>query len=146
MSQTKKQNTKWLTSTFWALVEMWKWTKVQQSPHGHRQRAAIYVSRRMKTQQLFIFSQFIQVQTHKCIFYVSACQQTLWNVAHWAFKCEFSTKEDFPLFFSFFPPLCFKATLRCLSSHSIRKLLMATFILYKGSLFALASLSILLWT
>lgn len=101
----QKKNTKWLTSTFWALVEMGKWTKVQQSPHGQRQRAAIYVSRRIKTQQLFIFSQFIQVQTHKCIFYVSACQQTLWNVARWAFKCEFSTKEDFPLFFSFFSPL-----------------------------------------
>lgn len=39
-----------------------------------------------------------------------------------------------------------KATFRCFSNHAVPKLLMATFILYKGSLFGLASLSILLWT
>lgn len=39
-----------------------------------------------------------------------------------------------------------KATFRCFSNHAVPKLFMATFILYKGSLFGLASLSILLWT
>lgn len=80
---------------------MQKWTKVQQSHRGQCQIAAIYASRRIKTQQLFVFGQFIQVQKHKCIFRV--CQQTLWNVAHWAFL----PKRTFH--FSFFSPFLLKS-------------------------------------
>lgn len=78
MSQTEKIHNLHFHWRLWhpqSSVEMYKWTKIELSPNVSAWKSCYLCKSKNEDAELFIFifSQWIQVQTHKCIFYFSAC-------------------------------------------------------------------------